>query len=84
MSFFAQTSLQRSPTEANSRPLASVLRLRRRDGGEKLTKVLPVLGAVKERLPKEYVSIVAGWYDGYISGQTESEIIAAARGKLFP
>jgi hypothetical protein len=31
-----------------------------------------------------YASIIDGYYDGYVSGQTQTELIAAARGKLLP
>jgi hypothetical protein len=50
----------------------------------KLTKYLPVLGAVRERLPKAYAAITDGYYDGYVDGRTQAEIIAAARSKLLP
>ncbi|MBC8013455.1 MAG: hypothetical protein H7X74_05160 [Methyloceanibacter sp.] len=39
---------------------------------------------MKEKLPKDYTLFVDGFYDGYLNGQTESEIIGAARDKLLP
>ena len=48
-----------------------------------LTKVLPALGTMKERLPTDYASIIDGFYDSYVSGLTETEIFAAARSKLL-
>ena len=49
----------------------------REEMAAQLTKVLPVLGAMKERVPTDYASIVNGYYDSYVSGQTQTELIAA-------
>jgi hypothetical protein len=49
----------------------------------KLTKVLAVLGTIKERLPTDYASIIDAFYNSYISGQTQTEIFAAAKSKLL-
>lgn len=56
----------------------------REDMTAKLSKALPVLATMKEKLPKDYTSFVDGFYDGYLNGQTESEIFGTARDKLLP
>ena len=50
----------------------------------KLTTALPVLAALKERLPKSYDDIVDAYYTSYVAGKTEAEMIAAARAKFMP
>jgi hypothetical protein len=54
----------------------------REEMAAKLAHALPVLATMKERLPEDYASIVDGYYDGYVIGQSEAEIVAAARAKL--
>jgi hypothetical protein len=54
----------------------------REDVAATLTKVLPVLRTMKERLPDDY-AIVGDYYGQYVSGQAETEIIAATRCKLL-
>jgi len=51
---------------------------------EKLTAALPVLSAMKERLPDEYAKFLNEFYDGYLNGETEAKIFADARDKLLP
>lgn len=55
----------------------------REDVAAKLTKVLPVLGTIRERLPEDYATIVDDSYRRYMSGQPDTKIIAATEGKLF-
>jgi hypothetical protein len=51
---------------------------------EKLTAALPVLSAMKDRLPGEHAKFISEFFDGYLNGETETKIIADARGKLLP
>jgi hypothetical protein len=55
----------------------------REDMAAKLTKVLPVLGTIRELLPEDYASIVDDCYGRYVNGQPETKIIAATEGKLL-
>ena len=46
----------------------------------KLTEHLPILQTMRERLPKDYVGLIDVYYAAYTAGQTEVEMITAARG----
>ena len=50
----------------------------------KLANAIPVLAAIKERLPQDYDSIVDAFYKSYLAGNTDADAIAAARGTLLP
>jgi hypothetical protein len=49
-----------------------------------LEKGLPLLVPLKERLPKSYESIIDTYYESYMAGKTQGELITAARAKLVP
>ena len=49
-----------------------------------LTQALPVLAALKDRLPQSYNEIVDAYYSSYVAGRTKAEMISAARAKLLP
>lgn len=50
----------------------------------RLTKSLPVLATMKQRLPNDYNTIVGTFYQGYVDGETQTELTAAVRTKLLP
>jgi hypothetical protein len=49
-----------------------------------LTKALPLLEALKERSPKKYNAVMDAYYESYVAGRTEDEMITAARSALLP
>jgi hypothetical protein len=49
-----------------------------------LVKALPTLQALKERFPTKYDTVIGTYYDSYVAGRTENEMIGAARSKLIP
>jgi hypothetical protein len=51
---------------------------------ERLAKALPMLDAMRERLPQSYDSVVDAFYSSYVAGHTQADSIAAARAKLLP
>jgi hypothetical protein len=52
--------------------------------GEQYARFLPVLAAIKARLPDEYRSIISLLYDDYSAGATRDAVVADARRRLFP
>ena len=49
-----------------------------------LANSIPLLSAIKERLPEDYDVIVNAFYKSYLAGDPEADAIAAARAKLLP
>jgi hypothetical protein len=49
-----------------------------------LTKALPLLQTLKERSPTKYDTVVDAYYESYVAGQTENEMIIAVRSTLLP
>jgi hypothetical protein len=49
-----------------------------------LMKALPLLQALKERSPKKYDAVMDAYYESYVAGRTEDEMITAARSTLLP
>jgi hypothetical protein len=66
---FAMSGLGASPT--------------RSDFGIMLSKAAPLLGPLKTKFPGDYDSIVQAYYDGFESGKTEAESLAAQQARLL-
>jgi hypothetical protein len=49
-----------------------------------LTNALPMLQALKEKSPAQYNTVTDAYYENYMTGRTENEMISAARGALIP
>jgi GYF domain 2 len=49
-----------------------------------LTKALPLLQALKERFPTKYDTVMDAYYESYVTGRTQNEMIIAARSTLLP
>ena len=48
-----------------------------------LIEHLPLLEAVRERFPRQYAAIIDDYYQACMDGQTEAEVVFAARQKLM-
>ncbi|WNJ88941.1 hypothetical protein [Bosea sp. 685] len=51
---------------------------------EGLAKYVPAYAAMQARLPQDFQRIAGTYYDGYMNGMSETELIAAFRGQLIP
>jgi hypothetical protein len=56
----------------------------KKEMGEKLAKALPLLDALRERLPQSYDSVIDAFYASYVAGNTWAAALSAARAKLLP
>jgi hypothetical protein len=54
----------------------------REEMAAKLAHSLPILATMEVRLTEDYGSIVNGYYDDYVAGHAETEIIAAMRARF--
>src|SRR5919108_3866757 len=54
----------------------------REEMAAKLAHSLPILATMEVRLTEDYGSIVNGYYDEYVAGHAETEIIAAMRARF--
>ena len=72
------------PSDDNKFAVSGYGEISKESLAKKLASSLPLLMALKERLPKKYDEIVDVFYSSYLTGETQAQAVSAARGVLMP